>query len=266
MCLFPKKAYIVRNEIEHKYSISFRPSLLSWVCGVIDLPCGKCVECLQAYASTWALRCMLESTLHKDNCFITLTYASAPPSVDKRELQCFFKLLRKEIDCKIKYYSCGEYGSKGGRPHYHACIFGWQPDDLEYFYTTKEGNKVYKSAFVEDIWSRTNCPTTYDHNGDLIYRNLSHGFISVMELDFKAAKYCAKYMQKLNDYPDDVQPPFTMQSQSLGWNALDIPVVLKTGQIYYQGKAYPLPKAFIEKFEREGVIMTDITAFREYQS
>lgn len=74
-------------------------------------------------------------TLQKypDASFITLTYAPehCPKgyTLVKKDLQKFWKRVRKnlqkfDIHVKIKYYSCGEYGSIRHRPHYHCIIFG----------------------------------------------------------------------------------------------------------------------------------------------
>ena len=39
----------------------------------IKIPCGKCVGCRSEKAKSWANRSYLESLMHDDNCFITLT-------------------------------------------------------------------------------------------------------------------------------------------------------------------------------------------------
>lgn len=44
-------------------------------------------------------------------------------NLDKKDLQKFFKRLRKYHDQKIKYYAVGEYGTKFHRPHYHVILF-----------------------------------------------------------------------------------------------------------------------------------------------
>lgn len=46
----------------------------------------------------------------------------------KRDLQLFFKRLRKRTHEKIKYYAVGEYGTDNWRPHYHAIIFNARED------------------------------------------------------------------------------------------------------------------------------------------
>lgn len=60
--------------------------------------------------------------------FFTLTYSEEHipenRSLDKRELQLFFKRLRKNTGMELRYYACGEYGDLHFRPHYHGIIYG----------------------------------------------------------------------------------------------------------------------------------------------
>ena len=63
--------------------------------------------------------------------FVTLTYDDEHlpenASLVVSDLQKYFKRLRKECDKfgkRIRYFACGEYGDRFGRPHYHAIIFG----------------------------------------------------------------------------------------------------------------------------------------------
>lgn len=53
-------------------------------------------------------------------------------SLQKRDLQLFFKRLRKKYEKSknkpiIRYYACGEYGGNTNRPHYHAIVFNVDP-------------------------------------------------------------------------------------------------------------------------------------------
>lgn len=105
----------------------------------IKLPCGQCLPCRINRRRAWTTRIFLESLYHENNVFITLTYApqhlptlpnGGAPILVKRDLQLFWKRLRKAIfPRKIRYYACGEYGERFGRPHYHAIIFGLSRDD-----------------------------------------------------------------------------------------------------------------------------------------
>lgn len=100
----------------------------------IVVPCGRCAFCCATLRSDWALRLHYESKLHLDSKFLTLTYAdchlhwkNGMSQLDKRDLQLYFKKLRK-AGAKIRYYAVGEYGSKTFRPHYHILLFGSVPD------------------------------------------------------------------------------------------------------------------------------------------
>jgi len=96
----------------------------------MEVPCGKCPFCLATKRSDWALRLHYEGRLHYDKKFLTLTYADphlhwkgGVSQLDKRDLQLFFKRVRK-TGAKIRYFAVGEYGSKTFRPHYHIILFG----------------------------------------------------------------------------------------------------------------------------------------------
>lgn len=103
----------------------------------MDVPCGKCLECLEQKKQEWCFRLDQEKRFSDCSFFVTftyedthLTYADDQPCLVKRDLQLFFKRLRKFLKGdKLKYYCVGEYGDKWrpltplGRPHYHALIF-----------------------------------------------------------------------------------------------------------------------------------------------
>lgn len=200
-------------------------------------PCRKCIECLIQYSTEWTHRIMLESKKYEHNCFITLTYNEDnlpdKASLSKRDLQLFFKSLRKRLSgCAIRYFACGEYGSERGRPHYHAIIFNWVPDDLVFF--RFDGDiPLYRSKTLEKIWKK--------------------GFSSVGFLTEKSVKYCSKYIQLGQNYKtSDKIPPFTLMSRRPGI-ALDcIPnSVYQDLSIYRNGKKYLAPRSFMKKFKEE---------------
>lgn len=125
----------------------------------LKLPCGNCIGCLQARGRTWAIRCLHESKLHAQNCFITLTYdpEKIPKghTLRKRDLVLFLKRFRKILEPKkVRYYACAEYGSKTYRPHYHLLIFGWSPSaaDRKLLSGRSSDRKVYSSATVNRAW------------------------------------------------------------------------------------------------------------------
>ena len=122
---------------------------------------------------------MHEAQLYENNSFITLTYSeeNLPEhgTLVKEDLQKFWKRLRKRFGKNIRYYGCGEYGDKSFRPHYHACVFNWRPEDGELFKTTEFG-RLYSSEVLDQIWS--------------------HGHTLYGDVTFKSAAYVARYVMK----------------------------------------------------------------------
>ena len=82
----------------------------------------------------------MENTQHPETCFLTLTYDddNLPwvyhedndlwiPTLVKSHLQKWIASVRYHVKWNtspIRYFAAGEYGSKGGRPHYHVILFG----------------------------------------------------------------------------------------------------------------------------------------------
>lgn len=174
-----------------KKKISFR-EVKGW--NKIEIPCGHCIGCKLDSASMWGTRCTLEAKNWKNNCFITLTYNNEhlphnkdKPTLRKKDLQDFLKRLRyyeKGIETweltkeknPIRYFACGEYGPKGGRPHYHLAIFNWKPDDLKFYKFNKYNQPIYKSKKLMKIWGK--------------------GFVTIEELNYNTANYVAQYTLK----------------------------------------------------------------------
>ncbi len=96
--------------------------------------CNQCLNCRINYTSGWTLRCLYELNNWDSASFITLTYNDENLPKDKglnpQDLTNFWKRLRFNLSdhyggkYPIKYYACGEYGSRTMRPHYHAIVFG----------------------------------------------------------------------------------------------------------------------------------------------
>lgn len=226
MCLFPKK--IVR-----KYGDE------------VIVRCGGCIECLRETSEEWAYRIMLEKRSHKDCCFVTLTYAETDGNLHKRDLQLFIKRLRKKISpVKVRYFACGEYGEKGHRPHYHLIIFGWKPDD-GYFFRISDGTPLYRSPVLEQLWTA--------------------GFSSFGDITYHSAKYCAKYLQKLNVLIDGMTPPFICMSThpGIGYNAISDDMA-KTDKVYVDGKGIRLPRYFLKVLDRRGVDLEPLKTARAH--
>lgn len=180
----------------------------------IKLPCGQCVGCRLERSRQWAVRCVHEAQMHEENCFITLTFSpealaarSNPMSVDVRDFQLFMKRLRKKYGEGIRYYHCGEYGEKNGRPHYHACLFGFDFPDKT-LWKISNGHRLYVSESLQDLWP--------------------YGFSTIGDVTFESAAYVARYiMKKINgdlaeqryfdrDTGEVINPEYTTMSRRPG--------------------------------------------------
>lgn len=198
-----------------------------------DVPCGKCYNCLQRYSREWSVRCMDELAANGGKgIFCTLTYAETNGDLCRRDLQLFLKRLRKKIaPQKVRYFACGEYGGKGNRPHYHIMLFGFVPDDLKEV-SRKGDNVYYESKFIAETWGL--------------------GFVSIGNITIKSAKYCAKYLQKLDKRPHNVKP-FTAMSLKPGIGYLNVtPDDILREKRYIDGKAYSLPRYYVRRLEVDG--------------
>lgn len=168
----PKRADLNIKQARDKYGES-----------LLLLPCGHCIGCIKDYRNQWAVRILLEASLYRENCFITLTYNPTCCPKDMKphrdEIQRFFKRLLKETGCSIRYFYCGEVGTHGERgenPHYHAILFGYNFPDRYEAGTTKKGSTVYRSPTLEKCWK--------------------FGFSSIGDVEPGSACYVAQYCDK----------------------------------------------------------------------
>lgn len=181
-CYSPLQAWRGRKLVDGKTSIVWRkteadPALVD---SELKLPCGQCIGCRLERSRQWAMRCVHEASLYKDNCFITLTYDGSRlfPSggLCMRDFQLFMKRLRKQnVGKKIRFFHCGEYGELGGRPHYHACLFNHDFSD-KVLWSVRDGVRLYRSVTLENLWSL--------------------GFSTVGDVTFQSAAYVARYIMK----------------------------------------------------------------------
>lgn len=121
-----------------------------------SIGCGQCAACRLAKAGQWATRCVHEASLWEQNHFVTATYAPeflpADLSVSKRAMQLFLKRVRKEFGPGVRFFLCGEYGERLGRPHYHAILFNLELNDRVLWRSTETGSYLYRSATMERLW------------------------------------------------------------------------------------------------------------------
>lgn len=147
---------------------------------VVSVPCGRCMGCKLERSRQWAVRQMHESKMHSENCFVTLTFAPEHLPTDgslcRKHMQDFMKRLRKKFsDRKIRYFLCGEYGDRLGRPHYHICLFGLHFVDRK-VWKQVDGFVYYNSVLLSDLWP--------------------FGHSCVADFNFETAAYVARYCTK----------------------------------------------------------------------
>lgn len=125
----------------------------------VQVPCGKCIACLQKKRNDWSFRLMYEQHNALNSSFVTITYDqdnlpileeqtgkiirgidfwneydegySYRPTLLKTDVQKFIKRVRKYNPFDLKYYLVGEYGENTKRPHYHAIIYNIDKDLLQ---------------------------------------------------------------------------------------------------------------------------------------
>jgi hypothetical protein len=165
----------------------------------IPFPCGKCPPCKKRRTSGWSFRLLKEGERSKSALFVTLTYdtdhvpitKNGYMTLDLKDLQKFFKRLRKLTDEKLKYYAVGEYGSNKKRPHYHIILYNANPEH------------------IARAWALNNYTI-----GTYYIGNVSGASIG----------YTLKYMSKESKIPihqnDDRKKEFSVMSKGLGSNYL----------------------------------------------
>lgn len=124
-----------REPFEINFNYMYQDSQGYWqLYKFVDVPCGHCLECREAYKRVWAYRCMLEAQHSRDCWFITLTYddAHCDGSLHKKDWQNFMKRLRKLVGPGVRFFACGEYGTHTFRPHYHALLFNCPMDQWKF--------------------------------------------------------------------------------------------------------------------------------------
>ena len=144
------------------------------------------------------------------------------PVLSKRDYQLFFKKLRKTTKNKLKYYACGEYGTKTRRPHYHAIIFNLPQSSLK------------DPSTIEKTWGK--------------------GLIHLGDCNIATIKYTTKYIMKGISLKNTTLPPeFALMSKKIGLSHLT-PQMLNyyknhmTSAVTLQGGAKtPIPRYFRDK-------------------
>lgn len=147
------------------------------------IPCGQCIECRLTRKSEWTDRIVAEASRYTVGSvwMLTLTYRpgeepggmflTLDPDVidrdaivevagvlDKRPLSDWIKRFRERVRMRfgvtIRFFACGEYGSRGLRAHYHVIVFGLPvPVEELVVYRRSSVGCVYRWPWLEDCWT-----------------------------------------------------------------------------------------------------------------
>lgn len=199
---------------------------------------------------------MLESLLHSENCFATLTYqdefleltgntSSPEATLNPKHLQDWLKRFREAIyPFKVRFFAVGEYGDRSERPHYHVVLFGYRG--------------CLRGRTRRRFGTSASDPLNCCDPCRLLHSTWAMGNTEFGELNMKSASYIAEYAVKKMTRPDDLRlrgrhPEFARMSlkpgighdamwevssklMELGWDdGKDVPEKLNHG-----AKAYPL--------------------------
>lgn len=166
----------------------------------------------------WTHRMMLESVLHAENAFVTLTYSpdflpmvGNCATLNSKDMQDFLKRLRQRIYPKtVRFYGVGEYGDDSWRPHYHLALFGYPSCRYGFSrYSRERADCCFACDLVRDVWGR--------------------GAVFIGSFGVESAQYVCGYVTKKMTKDDDPrllsvgqQPEFARMSRrpGIGYNAL----------------------------------------------
>jgi len=181
-CYSPLEAWRVPGEAK----LVFSPSVKQRQAGdKLHLPCGQCFGCRVDHAASNSLRMQHERRYHDEAAFVTLTYndESLPALGDLvyDDVKLAYKRVRKSLG-PFRHFTCGEYGDRTGRAHWHAIIFGHAFERGQPRGKSEAGTVCYDSPQLEKLWGK--------------------GRVTVGDATPESMSYVARYVQKkLNGQP-----------------------------------------------------------------
>lgn len=209
---------------------------------LLVVPCGRCLGCKMARSREWAIRIIHEIDSWESNIFATFTYDDEHlpqnNSISVHELKKLWKRLRKNINRPIKYYACGEYGERKGRPHYHAIIFNLSLQEHGIYTEGKDKGVAYSGPLV-DCWP--------------------FGQVHLGTVTFNSARYVSQYLEKKyygikakKEFLDrGLEVPFQVVSQGLGleYALKNKDQLVKDLGVRISGSLLALPRYYKKKLE-----------------
>lgn len=163
-------------------------------------------------------------------------------SLHKHHFPRFMKRLRKHFYGNekgiVRYFHCGEYGDKLGRPHHHACLFGLDFKD-KVLWSVRDGVRLYRSQTLESLWP--------------------FGNSTIGDVTFDSAAYVARYVVKkivgpsAADHYGSKLPEFCSMSRrpglAAGWLKKFSSDLYPKDFAVIRGKKMKVPKYYNSKYE-----------------
>lgn len=137
----------------------------------IDVPCGRCINCLRSRQTHWRIRLLEEykymsSDARANSFFVTLTIAPKYYDLILKEpqkyIRRFLDRVRKKCGKSPRHFIVTEFGENTDRYHFHALFFDFPAD-------------IY---MLEDLWK--------------------YGFVNVRQLTDRRVNYITSYITKHN--------------------------------------------------------------------
>ena len=201
----------------------------------MSVGCNQCRACRANRARLWTGRILLESSVHPFNTFLTLTLNDSCPEPSYRQWRDILGGIRYRLG--YRSFLCSERGSRSGRLHAHAIVFGQDPNLAQAFWTER--------------WP--------------------HGFVYALPFSAQAARYVSGYVVKKRRRMKCT----SRQSRSARrwggqvllrssrgcrrlWPALPISLVTVTSRRRFAPRVQPIPLAALVRYLRRAVGVPDV--------
>ncbi|UPW40802.1 replication initiator protein [Sigmofec virus UA08Rod_6800] len=238
---------------------------------IMRVSCKQCISCRLNRSQEWTIRLMDELKDRDYAVFLTLTYddehlprvSDEYATLDYKDVQLYWKRVRKALgkDYRIRYYVCGEYGTKFGRPHYHAIVYCD-------FNNCVSGMRLQFERRLQEV----------------LRMFWSYGFVYFGDVNPRSCAYVARYCVKLltgkaSKYYSErnIRPEFARQSRRPGIAGEHVHKFAEEYRRFkckrWKGKDVALPRFYKDKtyeemdriFERASLAVADALKIKKFQ-
>lgn len=209
------------------------------------VPCGRCYQCVRKRKLEWEVR--LDAAQRWSDCsfFRLLSYDDEHYNFDPRDksigighLQKFAKLLRIRIqrawnpNAQLKYFIASEFGDKGDRLHYHACLFV-KGVKLSWTQMHQLINDIWPYGYIGNTFPLTSknisytCKYIQKQNNFKVYSRFSHRDLDVnIERDLRT---------KFSAYTLDLEPKYVYRGKCVDYPKYWLSSVYSKGEMIRLG-------------------------------